>query len=154
VRDLRVVVIGAVFSGRTLGIWCGAGSAFAVYAYGPGERSRQFRRGNRPYSGMGYWGVRTVYRWSQRRWCSEDFFASDAAEFVSRDGVLWLAVQRFSGAWGKEKNIETVAAWRRAFESCAAGVEHESAMGLDESTRGLLEPRSGVLMLASQYGVV
>src|SRR5229473_920464 len=114
-------------------------------AYGPGN-ARASSAGESRIIRMGYGADELYTRWSQRslvQW--KEFFAAARQNLFHETGVLWLA--------GKEdaRVRETVETLRRcgvSFEELSrAELERRyPQIGLDGITRGLLEPKSGVLM--------
>jgi sarcosine oxidase len=116
-----------------------------VDAYGPAN-ARASSAGESRIIRMGYGADELYTRWSQRslaQW--KEFFAATGLRLFHETGVLWLA--------GKEDGRvrETVETLRRcdvSFEelSRAELEKRYPQIGLDGITRGLLEPRSGVLM--------
>jgi sarcosine oxidase len=116
-----------------------------VDAYGPAN-ARASSAGESRIIRMGYGADELYTRWSQRslaQW--KEFFAATGLGLFHETGVLWLA--------GKEDGRvrETVETLRRcdvSFEelSRAELEKRYPQIGLDGITRGLLEPRSGVLM--------
>ena len=117
-----------------------------VDAYGPAN-ARASSAGESRIIRMGYGADELYTRWSQRslaRW--KEFFAATRQEALFHEtGVLWLA--------GKEdgrvrQTVETLRRCGVPFEelSRAELQGRYPQVGLDGITRGLLEPRSGVLM--------
>jgi monomeric sarcosine oxidase len=142
----HVVVVGAgVFGAWTAWHLGRRGKrVLLVDAYGPGN-ARASSAGESRIIRMGYGADELYTRWSQRslvQW--KDFFAARQNLF-HETGVLWLA--------GKEdarvrETIETLRRCGVSFEELSrAELERRyPQIGLDGITRGLLEPKSGVLM--------
>src|SRR6267154_5227212 len=124
-----------------------------VDAYGLGN-ARASSAGESRIIRMGYGADELYTRWSQRslvQW--KEFFAAARQNLFHETGVLWLA--------GKEdaRVRETVETLRRCgvpFEelSRAELEQRYPQIGLDGITRGLLEPKSGVLMARRAVAVV
>src|SRR6266403_52375 len=116
-----------------------------VDAYGPGN-ARASSAGESRIIRMGYGADELYTRWSQRslaQW--KEFFAATRQALFHETGVLWLAGK------GNARVRETVETLRRCgvpFEELSrAELERRyPQIGLDGITRGLLEPKSGVLM--------
>src|SRR5882757_2591604 len=146
-KRFDVVVIGAGVFGAWTAWHLGrrGESVLLVDAYGPAN-ARASSAGESRIIRMGYGADELYTRWSQRslvRW--KEFFAATRQNLFHETGVLWLA--------GKEdaRVRETVETLRRCgvpFEelSRAELEQRYPQIGLDGITRGLLEPRSGVLM--------
>src|SRR5712671_766733 len=116
-----------------------------VDACGPGN-ARASSAGESRIIRMGYGADELYTRWSQRslvQW--KEFFAAARQNLFHETGVLWLA--------GKEdarvrETVETLQRCGVSFEelSRAELEQRYPQIGLDGITRGLLEPKSGVLM--------
>src|SRR6266849_5753842 len=142
-----VVVIGAgVFGAWTAWHLGRRGKrVLLVDAYGPGN-ARASSAGESRIIRMGYGADELYTRWSQpslAQW--KEFFAATRQNLFHETGVLWLA--------GKEdvRVTETAETLRRCgvpFEELSrAELERRyPQIGLAGITRGLLEPKSGVLM--------
>jgi len=142
-----VVVIGAgVFGAWTAWHLGRRGKrVLLVDAYGPAN-ARASSAGESRIIRMGYGADELYTRWSQRslvQW--KDFFAATRQNLFHETGVLWLT--------GKEdarvrETVETLQRCGVSFEelSRAELEQRYPQIGLDGITRGLLEPRSGVLM--------
>jgi sarcosine oxidase len=143
-----VVVIGAGVFGAWTAWYLGRRGrrVLLVDAYGPAN-ARASSAGESRIIRMGYGADELYTRWSQRslaQW--KEFFAATRQQTLFHEtGVLWLA--------GKEdarvrQTVETLRRCGVAFEELSrAELERRyPQIGLDGITRGLLEPRSGVLM--------
>src|SRR6266853_1951050 len=137
-----VVVIGAgVFGAWTAWHLGRRGKrVLLVDAYGPGN-TRASSAGESRIIRMGYGADELYTRWSQRslvQW--KEFFAAARQNLFHETGVLWLA--------GKDdaRVRETVETLQRCGVSFAELERRYPQIGLDGITRGLLEPKSGVLM--------
>jgi len=114
-------------------------------AYGPGN-ARASSAGESRIIRMGYGADELYTRWSQRslaQW--KAFFASTGLQLFHETGVLWLA----------SKEDARVRQAAETLRRCGVSLEELSRaeleirypqIGLDGITKGLLEPRSGVLM--------
>jgi sarcosine oxidase len=143
-----VVVIGAGVFGAWTAWYLGRRGrrVLLVDAYGPAN-ARASSAGESRIIRMGYGADELYTRWSQRslaQW--KEFFAAMRQQALFHEtGVLWLA--------GKEdarvrQTVETLRRCGVAFEELSrAELERRyPQIGLDGITRGLFEPRSGVLM--------
>src|SRR6266403_4817154 len=150
-----VVVIGAgVFGAWTAWHLGRRGKrVLLVDAYGPAN-ARASSAGESRISRMGYGADELYTRWSQKslvQW--KEFFAATRQNLFHETGVLWLAGE-------KDTRVREAAGTLRR---CGVPFEEFSRaeldrrypqIGLDGITRGLLEPKSGVLMARRAVAVV
>ncbi len=146
-KTFDVVVIGAgVFGAWTAWHLAKRGQRVAlIEAYGPGH-SRASSGGETRIIRMGYGADELYTRWSQRsltQW--KGFFAATRQPLFLETGVLWMAGD-------KDKRLEQTSATLKrcdiTFEELdrAALEKRYPQIGLDGIERGILEPKSGVLM--------
>jgi sarcosine oxidase len=148
VRRYDVVVIGAGVFGAWTAWHLGRRGrrVLLVDAYGPAN-ARASSAGESRIIRMGYGADELYTRWSQRslaQW--KEFFAATRQEPLFHEtGVLWLAGKDDSRV---RQTVETLRRSGVAFEELSrAELEGRfPQFGLHGITRGLLEPRSGVLM--------
>src|SRR6266404_4039 len=154
-KRFDVVVIGAGVFGAWTAWHLGQRRkrVLLVDAYGPAN-ARASSAGESRIIRMGYGADELYTRWSQKslvQW--KEFFAARRQNLFHETGVLWLA--------GKEDTRvrEAAGTLRRCgvpFEelSRAELEQRYPQIGLDGITRGLLEPKSGVLMARRAVAVV
>jgi len=145
IHDVAVIGAGA-FGAWTAWHLAKRGQRVAlIEAYGPGH-SRASSGGETRIIRMGYGADELYTRWSQRsltQW--KEFFAATRQPLFLETGVLWMA-----GA--KDKRLEQTSATLKrcdiTFEELdrAALEKRYPQIGLDGIERGILEPKSGVLM--------
>jgi sarcosine oxidase len=116
-----------------------------VDAYGPGN-ARASSAGESRIIRMGYGADELYTRWSQRslvQW--KQFFAKTQQTLFHETGVLWLAGKDDTRV---QQTAETLRRCGVPFQELSrAELERRyPQIGLDGITKGLLEPRSGVLM--------
>jgi sarcosine oxidase len=116
-----------------------------VDAYGPGN-ARASSAGESRIIRMGYGADELYTRWSQRslvQW--KEFFAAPRQNLFHETGVLWLAGKQDARV---RETAETLRCCGVPFEELSrAELERRyPQIGLEGITRGLLEPKSGVLI--------
>jgi sarcosine oxidase len=116
-----------------------------VDAYGPAN-SRASSGGESRIIRMGYRADEIYTRWAQRslvQW--KDLFAATRQGLFHETGVLWLAGQDDTPL---RQTIATLARCSVPFEEIDSGELKRCypQIGLDDVSRGILEPQSGVLM--------
>jgi sarcosine oxidase len=121
-----------------------------VDAYGPAN-ARASSGGESRIIRMGYRADEIYTRWSQRsliQW--KEFFAAGRLGLFHETGVLWLAGQDDTPL---RQTIATLTRCGVPFEEmdCVELKKRYPQIGLDDVSRGILEPQSGVLM--SKRGV-
>ena len=124
-----------------------------VDAYGPGN-ARASSAGESRIIRMGYGADELYTRWSQRslvQW--KEFFAATGQALFHQTGVLWLAGKTDARV---EQTVETLRRCGVPFQELGrAELDNRyPQIGLDGITRGLLEPKSGVLMARRAVAVV
>jgi sarcosine oxidase len=116
-----------------------------VDAYGPAN-ARASSGGESRIIRMGYRADEIYTRWSQRsliQW--KEFFAAGRLGLFHETGVLWLAGQDDTPL---RQTIATLTRCGVPFEEmdCGELKKRYPQVGLDDVSRGILEPQSGVLM--------
>jgi sarcosine oxidase len=116
-----------------------------VDAYGPAN-ARASSGGESRIIRMGYRADEIYTRWSQRsliQW--KEFFAAGRLGLFHETGVLWLAGQDDTPL---RQTIATLTRCGVPFEEmdCVELKKRYPQIGLDDVSRGILEPQSGVLM--------
>ena len=116
-----------------------------VDAYGPAN-ARASSGGESRIIRMGYRADEIYTRWSQRsliQW--KEFFAAGRLGLFHETGVLWLAGQDDTPL---RQTIATLTRCGVPFEEmdCGELKKRYPQIGLDDVSRGILEPQSGVLM--------
>jgi sarcosine oxidase len=146
-KTYDVAVIGAgVFGAWTAWHLAKRGQRVAlVEAYGPGH-SRASSGGETRIIRMGYGADELYTRWSQRslvQW--KAFFAETRQPLFLETGVLWMAGTNDTRL---TETAETLTRCNVPFEEFdrAALEERYPQIALEETEKGIFEPRSGVLM--------
>src|SRR6266404_1035408 len=146
-KRFDVVVIGAgVFGAWTAWHLGRRGKrVLLVDAYGPAN-ARASSAGESRIIRMGYGEDELYTRWSQRslvQW--KEFFAATRQNLFQKTGVLWLAGEKDTRV---RETADTLRRCGVPFEefSRAELDKRYPQIGLDGISRGLLEPKSGVLM--------
>ena len=146
-KTFDVAVVGAgVFGAWTAWYLAKRGQRVAlIEAYGPAH-SRASSGGETRIIRMGYSADELYTRWSQKsltQW--KEFFVATRQPLFLETGVLWMAGE-------EDKRLEQTSATLRrcggTFEELdrAALEKRYPQIGLDGIKRGILEPKSGVLM--------
>src|ERR1700704_4893642 len=142
-----VVVIGAgVFGAWTAWHLGRRGKrVLLVDAYGPGN-ARASSAGESRIIRMGYGADELYTRWSQRslvQW--KEFFAATRQNLFHETGVLWLGGEKDTRLRGTADTVRRCGVPFDEFSRAELDRRYPQ-IGLDGITRGLLEPKSGVLM--------
>src|SRR5882757_10835368 len=146
-KRFDVVVIGAGVFGAWTAWHLGrrGESVLLVDAYGPAN-ARASSAGESRIIRMGYGADELYTRWSQKslvQW--KEFFAATRQNLFQETGVLWLGGKEDVRVW---ETAETLRRCGVPFDELSRAEldRRYPQIGLDGITRGLLEPKSGVLM--------